>query len=1221
MNTGNIQPVYGGQYQPNSSANNGYNFGANSTGQPNLTHTSSAQTGWPYTEPLTPSYGTSTSVHLIESTSSPLITNSINTDNNIEYPVFQDLVDLELPTNEGTVGQGLEYMYTNEALPQQQPQPSANTSTAVESYETPLVLQTNATNNILRNQTNNSADNIVYDMIHTLINKINLGLITTTNGDELLDKIKKILKYENKGQQMIKEIADELMQKGPDELKQLLARAGLQQESEAVVEMFITREPWKCTTDVELKVIKEPELRSGNSRYFQMNSHPRGRAIIFAATDGLDIEIKRWKSIFAQLDFKCEVYADSTCSEIKDKLLGVSCQRFVADALFVMVIGGGFDQKIYGYGNREVDNEMSFTDIVNIFSANNDKSDASLRMKPKIFVFNTFSIGENYVAKGSGVYTCEAHRQWFARNAKLQEYNTQDVPQNSAKCAKRSRSNTTQGTGFVPNQGTNYNVVPGHHPGPHSTNTVATQQTNQSNTYPAQAYTQQFNPYNQEINANTMQTSTSPQLHITSMTVVANSGNQSLNGLQTNNTITTPTNSSLDNRIEDMIFTFVNKIDLGQMSTTGDPLLDEMKKIQQNEHENKCRIQHIRRVLNDPGRLKQFLDNTGSHQLANELVEMFKMDYPWPYRPYTDLPVLSVVRASELRSGNTRYFFMDSSPRGRAIVFICADGLDREADRWESILGQLGFEQDVYRKAKCSQIRDVLLGVSTQPFDADALFVMFIGGRYDEKIHGYGGNEMWITDIVDIFSDTNCVSLRNKPKIFVFNTFSIDMNSWFNPTESITLFGQAFSYTIAQLQKCLDTGMTPPNQQNGSQKSTTLAPNDDLENSQAQTHPQPPIANSGDTTPNQANIVYMLQLVPTIQVLNQDAGPFTSYPSHPNTISQTPNQHFIQQPLQPIDPNSMILLQAVVAETPIEGPDVVPSQLSTTSEELPDEEINVSESPIISPGLLTFIQESDNDIKNGDNDTLQDNDMDMLTKSDQMDVDTNWEMDANVRENGVINESLIFGTKTQLKRKLQDMPQNTGTHTKRMAIEYQSYDRSNRKDGSVNHGAQLKTTITKNRMLIEMFGQGIDNVHPNQDFPQQPMQPLDHNCMAIGPYNRSLALIPVLTFGSTLSPLVPENINSETNRVFPDIQHIQSIETGLQEERQGIENITANQQVPGQSSQPSTSPYGPDIELKVINARTLRSAMLNSRYFKMDSRPRDIGIVQEIGGYLKTFVT
>ncbi|CAG2164730.1 unnamed protein product [Oppiella nova] len=142
-------------------------------------------------------------------------------------------------------------------------------------------------------------------------------------------------------------------------------------QAEDVLKMFIKKEPWECTTDVELKVIKASKLRSGDSRYFQMNSHPRGRAIIFATTDGLDVEILRWRSIFAQLDFKCEIYVDFSCSQIKDSLLGVSCQRLAADALFVMVIGGGFDQKIYGYGNREVDNEMSFTEIVDIFSANN----------------------------------------------------------------------------------------------------------------------------------------------------------------------------------------------------------------------------------------------------------------------------------------------------------------------------------------------------------------------------------------------------------------------------------------------------------------------------------------------------------------------------------------------------------------------------------------------------------------------------------------------------------------------------------------------------------------------------------------------------------------------------------------------------------------------------------------------------------------------------------
>ncbi|CAG2178548.1 unnamed protein product, partial [Oppiella nova] len=399
MNTGNIQPVYG-QYQPNSGANNGYNFGVNSTGnrnncmdttssQPNLTHTSGAQTGWLYTEPVTPSYGTSTLVHSIESTYSPLVTDTINTDNLI-HPVLQDLVDQESPTNEGTVGQGLEYTYTNGALTQQQPQPSAITTTAVDFNQKSLVLQTDATNNILRNQTDNSADNIVHDVIHTLIKKINLGLITTTNGNPLLAKMKKAQMHEKEAQQIINEIADGIMQ-NPDMLKQLLDMVGLKVEAEAVVKMLITKEPWECTTDSELKVMEASILRSGNSRYFQMSSHPRGRAIIFMTKDGLDVEISRWYSIFGQLDFKCEIYINATCSEIKDKLLGVSCQKFVAHALFVMVIGTGFDQRIYGYGDRR-DNEMLFTEIVDIFSANNPKSDVSLRMKPKIFVFNTFSI-------------------------------------------------------------------------------------------------------------------------------------------------------------------------------------------------------------------------------------------------------------------------------------------------------------------------------------------------------------------------------------------------------------------------------------------------------------------------------------------------------------------------------------------------------------------------------------------------------------------------------------------------------------------------------------------------------------------------------------------------------------------------------------------------------------------------------------------------------------
>ncbi|CAG2172603.1 unnamed protein product, partial [Oppiella nova] len=826
--------------QPNTPiANNGHNFVVNS----NLTPTVG-----PNNQILQPVAGPSTTV--------PSNTNimgsypeSVNTENDLLAQLL-DMTDIEMMLTDEMGDTGIENLNPNQDFTQQSPQTSVHNTMAVESYQGAPVAQaatsgstqTIAHNNTIARQTDTSDDHTIDDMIFTFINKINLGLVPTS-GDPLLGKMKHIQVNENHNKIMVEQIRCELKQ--PGRLTQFLDATGLHREAIGMAEMFRTEEPWPYTNGWDLKVINASILRSGSSKYFSMDSSPRGRAIVFVTVDGLDVEIMRWKSIFGQLGFQYDVYREATCSQILDVLLGVSCQRFDADALLVMFIGGGYDEKIRGYSDRP---DMSFTDIADIFSdssatqqmeTNEQIKNANMNFTPmdlwrnpmeditqfgqafsytiaqyackkhltdlvemtnkrlvseqrdnenqKIMVAALdmtrdiyFNPGENYVLPGSGIYTCEADRQWFYRNAKFAtvcqrtengapdmaictcssdklhkcfsigmryEYNTQDMPQNSARRTKRHRSNTTQGTGFVPNQGYNYNLGTDHYSGHPPTNTSAIQQINGGNTYPAQVHSQQFNVYNQGINASEMHTSTSTQvLANTSMTVAANNGNLGLNRLQTNNTITTPTNSSLDNRIDDM-------------------------KIQQNEHENKCRIQHIRNVLKDPVRMKQFLDNTGTHQLANELVEMFKMDYPWPYR--TDLPELPVVRASELRSGNTRYFFMDSNPRGRAIVFISTDGLDGEADRWESILGQLGFEKDVYRKAKCSQIRDVLLGVSGQPFDADALFVMFIGGGYDEKICGYGGNEMSFKEIVDIFSDTNCVSLRNKPKIFVFNTFSI----------------------------------------------------------------------------------------------------------------------------------------------------------------------------------------------------------------------------------------------------------------------------------------------------------------------------------------------------------------------------------------------------------------------------------------------------------------
>ncbi|CAG2178658.1 unnamed protein product, partial [Oppiella nova] len=255
--------------------------------------------------------------------------------------------------------------------------------------------------------------------------------------------------------------------------------------------------------------------------------------------------------------------------------------------------------------------------------------------------------------------------------------------------------------------------------------------------------------------------------------------------------------TSDDHTIDDMIHSLLNKINLGLITTNDEPLLGKMKEIQVNENHIKIKIEEIRRELKKPGRLIKLLDATGLHQEAIGMAEMFRMEEPWPYTNDMDL---KVINASILRSGSSRYFLMEFQPRGRAIVFVTTDGLMDEADRWASIFKQLGFQYAVYRDATCIQIRDVLEVIRDKPFDANALFVVFIGGGYNENICGYGNrphNEMSFTDIVDIFSDRNPTKQLetdqeiekhihmnyNLPRTYVIYTHSKSMDSWRNPTE------------------------------------------------------------------------------------------------------------------------------------------------------------------------------------------------------------------------------------------------------------------------------------------------------------------------------------------------------------------------------------------------------------------------------------------------------
>ncbi|CAG2108111.1 unnamed protein product [Medioppia subpectinata] len=279
-------------------------------------------------------------------------------------------------------------------------------------------------------------------------------------------------------------------------------------------------------------------------------------------------------------------------------------------------------------------------------------------------------------------------------------------------------------------------------------------------------------------------------------------------------------------------------------------MLNDLEKFKSNPTAQKCRIfSEFTRERNNCSLLAQMLEDSDQPEAANKLREYNTSEDPWDYVNTIDL---KVVPAITLRSGYSRWYTMDGRQRGRALIFVTIDVLHKEAQRFESILKQMYFNVEIHSLLKCNQIEAVLNTAAEYEHKGDAFIVMFIGHGGDEKIKGYGetpGDELAISKIVDKFSERKCSSLRNKPKVFVFNCCrtnepttplsavkigsrividmdTIDRNwtnenqrtyivyscaegipSWYyamkdpnevHPFEGFTQFGQAFSHTIAQ---------------------------------------------------------------------------------------------------------------------------------------------------------------------------------------------------------------------------------------------------------------------------------------------------------------------------------------------------------------------------------------------------------------------------------------
>jgi hypothetical protein len=111
---------------------------------------------------------------------------------------------------------------------------------------------------------------------------------------------------------------------------------------------------------------------------------------------------------------------------------------------------------------------------------------------------------------------------------------------------------------------------------------------------------------------------------------------------------------------------------------------------------------------------------------------------------------------------------MDKAPRGMCVIINnVAEDLKKESLRFEYVFKQLLFNVVMFENLSASQMVTELEKIREKV--KESLIVMIISHGRDEKVVGFDGNDLRITEIVDIFSEKNCKALSRKPKLFFFN--------------------------------------------------------------------------------------------------------------------------------------------------------------------------------------------------------------------------------------------------------------------------------------------------------------------------------------------------------------------------------------------------------------------------------------------------------------------
>jgi hypothetical protein len=159
------------------------------------------------------------------------------------------------------------------------------------------------------------------------------------------------------------------------------------------------------------------------------------------------------------------------------------------------------------------------------------------------------------------------------------------------------------------------------------------------------------------------------------------------------------------------------------------------------------------------------LEKCGQTEAAEKLREYNSSP---PFMPDSYETKLEVTPATVLKAGNSKILSMTKNPRGKCVIINNMTGkLNKESLRFEDIFKQLFFEVEIFENLTASEMKTKLVEIAK--IVKDSLIVMIISHGHDEKVIGFDGNDLRITEIVDIFSERNCKELSRKPKIFFFN--------------------------------------------------------------------------------------------------------------------------------------------------------------------------------------------------------------------------------------------------------------------------------------------------------------------------------------------------------------------------------------------------------------------------------------------------------------------